>query len=157
MPSAVKVEFVIMPTASSLATAHYNDVIMSAMASPITSPTSVQSTVYSRRRSKETSKLCAGIHRSPVNSPHKGPVTRKMFPFEDVIMKSCHCECLPHICPEICILDCINALWNSDAKRRHRSGSTLAQVPSHFLYTSCVSLWDLHFWKQSHISKGTMR
>ena len=26
------------------------------------------------------------IHRWPVNSPHKGPVTRKMFPFDDVIM-----------------------------------------------------------------------
>ena len=44
-----------------------------------------------RRRSKKRSKLrvtglCAGIHRSPVNSPHKWPVTRKMFPFDDVIM-----------------------------------------------------------------------
>ena len=27
-----------------------------------------------------------GIHRWPVNSPHKWPVTRKMFPFDDVIM-----------------------------------------------------------------------
>ena len=27
-----------------------------------------------------------GIHRSPVNSPHEGPVTRKMFPFDDVII-----------------------------------------------------------------------
>ena len=27
-----------------------------------------------------------GIHRWPVNSPHKGSVTRKMFPFDDVIM-----------------------------------------------------------------------
>ena len=27
-----------------------------------------------------------GIHRWPVNSPHKGPVMRKMFPFDDVIM-----------------------------------------------------------------------
>ena len=27
-----------------------------------------------------------GIHRCPVNSPHKGPVTRKMFPLDDVIM-----------------------------------------------------------------------
>ena len=27
-----------------------------------------------------------GIHRSPVNSPYKGPVTRKMFPFDDIIM-----------------------------------------------------------------------
>ena len=26
------------------------------------------------------------IHRSPVNSTHKRPVTRKMFPFDDVIM-----------------------------------------------------------------------
>ena len=29
-----------------------------------------------------------GIHRRPVNSPHKWPVTRKMFPFDDVIMAS---------------------------------------------------------------------
>ena len=29
-----------------------------------------------------------GIHRWPVNSPHKWPVMRKMFPFNDVIMKS---------------------------------------------------------------------
>ena len=29
-----------------------------------------------------------GIHRRPVNSPHKWPVTRKMFPFDDVIMKT---------------------------------------------------------------------
>ena len=27
-----------------------------------------------------------GIHRGPVNSPHKWPVTRKMFPFDDVII-----------------------------------------------------------------------
>ena len=44
-----------------------------------------------RRRSKKTSNfrvtgLCGGIHRGPVNSPYKWPVTRKMFPFDDVIM-----------------------------------------------------------------------
>ena len=44
-----------------------------------------------RRRSKKTSKLrvaglCAGNSPWPVKSPHKGPVTRKMFPFDDVIM-----------------------------------------------------------------------
>ena len=44
-----------------------------------------------RRRSKKTSKLCvtglcAGNSPGPVNSLHKGPVTRKMFPFVDVIM-----------------------------------------------------------------------
>ena len=44
-----------------------------------------------RRRSKKTSKLrvtglCVGNSPRPVNSPHNGPVTRKMFPFDDVIM-----------------------------------------------------------------------
>ena len=44
-----------------------------------------------RRRSKKTSKLCVtglcvGNSPGPVNSPHKGPVTRKMSPFDDVIM-----------------------------------------------------------------------
>ena len=44
-----------------------------------------------RRRSKKTSKLrvtglCEGNSPGPVNSPHKGPVMRKIFPFDDVIM-----------------------------------------------------------------------
>ena len=38
-----------------------------------------------RRRSKKTSKLNV-TGRGPVNSPHKWPVTRKKFPFDDVIM-----------------------------------------------------------------------
>ena len=47
----------------------------------------------SGRRSKKTSKplvtgLCAGNSPGPVTSPHKWPVTRKLFPFDDVIMKS---------------------------------------------------------------------
>ena len=46
-----------------------------------------------RRRWKKTSKLrvtglCVGNSPGPVNSPHKGPVTWKLFPFDDVIMKS---------------------------------------------------------------------
>ena len=45
-----------------------------------------------RHRSKKTSKLrvtglCAGNSPGPVNFPHKWPVTRKMFPFDDVIME----------------------------------------------------------------------
>ena len=68
-----------------------------AMASQITSLAIVYSIVYSRRRSKKTSKLrvngfcegnslVTGEFPAQVNSPHKGPVTRKMFPFDDVIM-----------------------------------------------------------------------
>ena len=73
------------------ATKHYNDVIMGAIASKITSLTIVYSTVYSGvdQRKHESSASLAfvwGIHRGPVNSLHKGPVTRKMFPFDDVIM-----------------------------------------------------------------------
>ena len=64
---------------------------MSAMASQITSLTIVYLTVYSgadQRKHKSSWSLAfvRGIHRWPVNSPHKWPVTRKMFPFHDVIM-----------------------------------------------------------------------
>ena len=44
---------------------HYNDVIISVMASQITS--------------------LAIVYPTPPPPPHKGPVTRKMFPFDDVI------------------------------------------------------------------------
>ena len=65
--------------------AHYNDVIMSAIASQITGVTIVYSTVCSGVEHWSTAWLAfaRGIHRWPVNSPHKGPVTRKMYPFDD--------------------------------------------------------------------------
>ena len=62
---------------------------MSTMASQINSLTIVYSNVYSgadRRKNQRSASLARGIHRWPVNSPHKGPVTRKMFPFDYVIM-----------------------------------------------------------------------
>ena len=64
---------------------------MGTMASPITSLTIVYSTFIQAQIKKkhQSSVLLAfvrGIHRGPVNSPHKWPVTRKMFPFDDVIM-----------------------------------------------------------------------
>ena len=72
---------------------HYDDVIMDAIASQITSLTIVYSNVYSgadqsKHQSSASLAFVWGIHRGPVNSPHKWPVTRKMFPFDDVIMKS---------------------------------------------------------------------
>ena len=70
---------------------HYGDVTMGTIASQINSLTIVYSTVYSDTddRKRQSSALLAfvrGIHRGPVNSPHKWPVTRKMFPFDDVII-----------------------------------------------------------------------
>ena len=57
---------------------------MGAMASQITSLTIVYSTVYSganQRKQQSSASLASvlGIHRWPVNSPHKGPVAQKCF------------------------------------------------------------------------------
>ena len=64
---------------------------MGAIASQITSLTIVYSTVYSdavQRKHQSSAPLAfvREIHHGPVNFPHKWPVTRKMFPFDDVIM-----------------------------------------------------------------------
>ena len=72
---------------------HYNDVIMNTMASRITSLTIVYWSIYSatdQRKYQSSASLVfvRGIHRRPVNSPHKGPVTRKMSPFDDFIIVS---------------------------------------------------------------------
>ena len=70
---------------------HYCDVIMGSIAYLITSLTNVYSTVHSgadQRKHQSSASLAFvwGIHQRPVNSPHKWPVTRKMFPFDDVII-----------------------------------------------------------------------
>ena len=67
---------------------------MSGMASQITSLTIVYSTVdpgadQRKHQSPASLAFVRGIHRGPVNSPHKWPVTRKLFPFDDVIMIKC--------------------------------------------------------------------
>ena len=82
---------------------HHNDVIMGAIASQITSLPIVYSTVYSdedQRKHQSSASLAfvRGIHWGPVNSPHKWPVTRKMFPFDDVIIYS---RCQPQAVLEI--------------------------------------------------------
>ena len=63
------------------------------MASQITSLTIVYSGACSgteKHQRKHQSSMSLAfvrvIHRLPVNSPHKVPVTRKMFPSDDVIM-----------------------------------------------------------------------
>ena len=66
---------------------------MDAIASQITSLTTVYSIVYSdadQRKHQSSASLAfvRGIHRGSVNSPHKWSVTRKMFPFDDVIMRT---------------------------------------------------------------------
>ena len=79
---------------------HYIDVTMSTMASQITSLTIVYPTVYSgvdqrKHQSYASLTFVRGIHRWPVSSPHKGPVTRKIIPFDDVILPY-HDVFMPH-------------------------------------------------------------
>ena len=74
---------------------HYDDVIMGEMASQITSLTIVYSTVYSdadQRKHQSSASLAfvRGIDRGPVKSPHKWPVTRKMSPFDDIMLVFMH-------------------------------------------------------------------
>ena len=70
---------------------HHSDVIKSMMVYQITSVSIVYSTVClspNQRKHQSSTSLAfvRGIHRWSVNSPHRGPVTRKMFPCDDVIM-----------------------------------------------------------------------
>ena len=84
---------------------HYSDVIMGSIASQITSLMIVYSSVYSgadQRKYQSSASLAfvLGIHRWPVNSPHKGSVMRKMFPFDDVIMQYTQCSQLSQKCSQ---------------------------------------------------------
>ena len=70
---------------------HYCDTIMGTAASQVTSLTFVYITVYSdadqsKHQISASLAFVWGIHQGPVNSPHKWPVMREMFPFDDVIM-----------------------------------------------------------------------
>ena len=69
----------------------YNDVVMGTIAFQINSLAIFNSTVYSdayQRKHQSSASLAfmRGIHLGQVKSPHKWTVTRKMFPFHDVIM-----------------------------------------------------------------------
>ena len=122
---------------------HYIDVITNVMASQITSPTFVHSNVYSgtdqiKHQRSALLTLMRGIHRWPVNSPHKGPVTRKVFPFDDVIMVWTAFK--PPLCPNpsIWYVDLwyhqyINSFRSSDAIWRHRYESTWLRVMACYL------------------------
>ena len=66
---------------------------MGAMASQITGVSIVCLNVCSgedqiKRQSSAWLAFVRGIHQCPLDSPHKVPVTRKMFLFDDVIMKT---------------------------------------------------------------------
>ena len=127
---------------------HSTDVTMGAMASQITSLTSVYSTIYSgadkkKHQSSASLVFVRGIHRWPVNSPHKGPVTRKMFPFDDVIMGL--------------VKVMINGPWldlNKDAIKTCNRMGELSNVATEYslnIIQNIISIWNdiakIHFEK----------
>ena len=132
-------------------TNHYNDVIMSAITSQITSLTIVYSTVYSGadQRKHQIPALLAfvwGIHWWPVNSMHKWPVTRKMFPFDDVIM-----------CIDIIFV------WSRQEDRNFSHACTNLVIDNHFWQIANKQvLWTLNqqyqLWNNdSHIEYITLK
>ena len=135
--------------------AHYGDAIMGAIASQITSLTIVYSTVHSdadQRKHQGSTSLAfvRGIQRGPVNSPHKCPVTRKMFPSDDVIMR---------------IRDVITCACPSCRYLAHTFSSeslftaTLAHGSCGYIFTTChlkciFRQVTSYFWKRSVTSYG---
>ena len=101
---------------------------MSTMASQNTSLMIVYSTIYSdtdQRKHQNSTSLAfvRGIHRWPVNSPHKRPVTQKIFPFDDVIMLSPNMQ--------------------DDFEKKN-----IMQISWHFcIISGCASIWNLSSWK----------
>ena len=68
---------------------HYSDVTMSTMASEFSAVLiSLLGRLFKQRNHQSSASLAfmRAIHRRPVDSPHKGPVMWKMFPFDGVIM-----------------------------------------------------------------------
>ena len=96
---------------------HYSEVVMDTIASQITSLTIVYLTVHSdadQRKHQSSAPLAfvRGIHR---DSPHKWPVTRKMVPFDDVIMPLKTCRRFRGVHVAITSKHCSDRYWKIDA------------------------------------------
>ena len=123
---------------------HYSDVIMGTMASQITSLTIVYSTIYSgadQRKHQSSASLAfvRGIHRWLVNSPHKSPVTRKMFPFHDVFMAS-----------NITLRNFNNILWESTSRwwyRDNRKSTTISHAYGYMVHVCVITYTRYRLWE----------
>ena len=97
-----------------------------------------------RRRSKKALELrvtglCVGNSQGPANSPHKGPVTRKMFQFDDVIMSASMTSCRT-----IRQLPSSYRFGHSVIKTNYRKTSSINRTKSQNLNVSCLLLqWSL--------------
>ena len=135
---------------------------MGAIASQITSLTIVYSIGYSdtdhrKHQSSASLAFVRGIHRGPVNSPHKWPVTRKIFPFDDVIMV------------DVITYPCSCHFWFISLQWRHSGRDSVSNHQPHWFhkYSSLRNwwlrylLWNCHqiningsHWWQVNIGSG---
>ena len=128
---------------------HYTDVIMTTMTYQITSLTAVYSIVYSdadQRKYQSSASLAfvSGIHRGPVNSPHKGPVTRGMFPFDDVIMVNWY-GCVDSLIGAMLETGChLKAIKKRKKNKKNTMSisSTLSTIPFHGQSVDMLSMWN---------------
>ena len=125
---------------------YYNDVIMSAVASQITSVSSICSAGCYGADEKKTSKLrVTGLCElnSPVTGefPHKGPVTRRMFPFDDLIMF------VPHSYKFMLSLHCAVAHkpYGSVWSYQHHLSSLQCNTSQTFVSNLQPSVYEVHF------------
>ena len=95
-----------------------------------------------------------GIHRGPVNSPHKRPVTRKTFPFDDVIMALAPSEHQDSICHDVWLRAHSKNLMNPFKYSRCFYPITVIQYKCLVSQTTVKST-DLSTHVQAH-NKGTM-
>ena len=127
---------------------HYTDVIMSTLAYKITSVSFVYSIVCSgsdqvQYQSSASLAFVRGIQRWPVNSPHKRPVTQKMFPCDDVIMLFHHQDTDDLVLKQCCR---IRTGLSSVGVISHRSGMSLscmrseARVDKYSLLMHCIKI-----------------
>ena len=114
---------------------HYSDFIINAMASQITNISTVCSVFCSgaHQRGHQSSPLLAfvrGTHWWPVDSPHKGPVTREMFPFNT---SSCNFILEPYTMYQWCsdqasLTTVYSTVYSGADQRKHQSSASLAFV-----------------------------
>ena len=136
---------------------------MGTMASLITSLVSVYSTVYSgvdQRKHHISASLAfvRGIHRGPVNSPHKWPVTRQLFPFDDFIMNIVRGTVPPDGLAPLCaspMMSIFRAPYMLSTGTSSINSSLPGQNGRHFtddIFSACSSMKSFVFWLEFHWS-----
>ena len=122
--------------------ASYCNVIMSTIASQITGVSIVYSTICSdadqRKLQSSASLAVRGIHRWPVNSPHKGPVTRRILPFDDVII----CHSRPPPIMSVCLTE---RLPYESVRCREVFAGQIFDIPARYIMLDilCFQQWNI--------------